>query len=88
MNVEEFRELCEKKLDRIVENAKGRKIYIWGAGIGGRIVKGICQEHKIKIYGFCDKKADVIKEYLGYPVYCLCDMNPYNDYLIISCMNF
>ncbi len=88
MNVKEFKELCEKKIDRIMENVKGRKVYIWGAGTGGRIVKEICQEHKIKIYGFCDKKADVIKEYLGCPVYRLFDMNPKSDYLIISFMNF
>lgn len=87
-NCDEFKAICEKKIARIRENAKGKRIFIWGAGGGGRIVEEVCREHGINISGYCDKRADEIKEYLGYPVYRLSEMNPKEDYLIISFMSF
>ena len=88
MTQEDFKIVCERKIIRILESARGRKLYIWGAGKGGKIVEEVCQEHGLTIYGFCDKNADVIREYLGYPVYHLSDMIPNKDYLIISFMDF
>lgn len=85
---DEFRAICEKKIVRIKENAKGRRIFIWGAGGGGRIVEEVCREHGITVSGYCDRRADEIKEYLGYPVHRLSEMNPKKDYLIISFMGF
>lgn len=85
---DEFRVICEKKIARIKENAGERKIYIWGAGGGGRIVEEVCREHGMVVSGYCDKRADEIKEYLGYPVYRLSEMHPEEDYLIISFMSF
>ena len=89
MTIEEkFKAICEQKIGRITEEIKGRNIYIWGAGNGGRIVAEVCHEYKILIHGFCDKNADTINTYLGYPVYPLSAMHPNKDYLIISFMNF
>lgn len=85
---EEFREICKKKIAKIQKDIKGRKIYIWGAGVGGKIVEEVCREHGMVISGYCDKRADEIKEYLGYPVRRLSDMNPKETYLIISFMSF
>lgn len=85
---DEFRAICEKKIARIEENARGRTIYIWGAGGGGKIVEEVCREHGLVVSGYCDKRADEIKEYLGYPVYRLSEMHPKEDYLIISFMSF
>ena len=85
---DEFRKICERKIARITENAKGRKLYIWGAGGGGKIVEEVCREHGLEVSGYCDKRADDIKEYLGYPVYRLSEMNPKEQYLIISLMSF
>lgn len=84
---EEFRAICEKKIARIKENARGRKIFIWGAGTGGKIVEEVCREQGVVVSGFCDKNADEKKEYLGYPVYRLSEMKPQEDYLVISFMN-
>lgn len=83
---EKFKAICEQKLIRIKESIKGRKIYIWGAGTGGKIVEEVCKKEKLAVSGFCDKNADAIKEYLGYPVFPLSDMIPDDDYLIISFM--
>lgn len=88
MTQEDFKIVCERKIIRILENARGRKLYIWGAGKGGKIVEEVCREYGVTICGFCDKNADIIREYLGYPVYYLSDMTPDKDYLIISFMNF
>lgn len=48
----------------------------------------VCREHGMVVSGYCDKRADEIKEYLGYPVYRLSEMHPEEDYLIISFMSF
>lgn len=85
---DEFREICDKKITKIKQYAKGRKIYIWGAGTGGKIVEEVCRMHGIVVSGFCDKSADDRKEYLGYPVYRLSQMDPKEAYLIISLMSF
>lgn len=88
MTQDDFRVICERKICRAVEYAKGRNIYIWGAGVGGKIVEEVCRRRGIAIAGFCDKKADIIKEYLGYQVFPFSEMNPKNDYLLISFMTF
>lgn len=88
MTENEFRSICEKKIVRIKECIKGRKIYIWGAGVGGKIVKDVCCSYGITVSGFCDKNADAKSKYLGYSVYPLDDMSPKEHYLIISLMTF
>lgn len=84
----EFKQACEQKIDKVRINAKGRKIYIWGAGNGGKIVEEVCRKRGIAVSGFCDKNADRIGEYLNYPVLSLSEMNPKEDYLLISFMTF
>ncbi len=88
MTKDEFRAVCMRKIARIKENAGDRDIYIWGAGAGGKIVEEVCRKNALAVSGFCDKNADVIKEYLGYSVYHLSEMHPEKDYLIISFMTF
>lgn len=88
MTLSEFKSVCERKIIYIKEYAKERKLYIWGAGMGGKVVEEVCQKHGLFISGFCDKNAAIIKEYLGYPVRPLSEMMPENDYLIISFMSF
>lgn len=88
MTEAEFRIICEQKINKIKKYIQGRRVYIWGAGMGGRIVEEVCRRHGVAVSGFCDQRADVLKEYLGYPVYCLSDMLPERDYLLISFMTF
>ncbi len=88
MTLNQFRLVCEQKITKIKEYAKERKIFIWGAGAGGKVVEEVCQEHNIAVSGFCDKNAVAIREYLGYPVLSLADMVPEKNYLIISFMSF
>ncbi len=88
MTQNEFRLVCENKIEKIRENVKSRRIFIWGAGVGGKILENVCREHEIEVSGFCDKNADQIKEFLGYLVFPLSEMKPEKDYLIISVMTF
>ncbi len=83
-----FEIICRRKIDRIRENIKGRRVFIWGAGVGGKIVEEVCREEKVVVAGFCDKNADIITEYLGYPVYHPIEMNPKRDYLIVSFLRY
>lgn len=88
MTTDEFKNTCYRKMGMIKERIGGRKVYIWGAGTGGGIIESVCREQGISIVGFCDKKSDEIKEYLGYPVLPLEKMQPDKCYLIISFMSF
>lgn len=81
-----FRKICKLKIPRILPQVRGRRIFIWGAGNGGRIVESVLREQKIDIAGFVDKRADQIKKYLGYSVYRTEDMRPERDFILISFM--
>lgn len=81
-----FEELCTNKLDRMLANANGRNIYIWGAGYGGSILEKVLREHNIPIAGFIDRRAEQLKEYLGYSVRLPEEMNPVYDYIIVAVM--
>lgn len=82
-----FRKVCELKIPRILPQVKGRRIIIWGAGYGGGIVESVLRDLEVEIAGFVDKKADQIKEYLGYPVYKTADMRPERDFILISLLS-
>lgn len=88
MTNEEFKAICEQKIGKIKNKVNERNIYIWGAGVGGKILEEVCRNQNIVISGFCDKNADKIKEYLGYPVYPVSNMVPDKNYLLISFMTF
>ena len=55
---EKFKMICEKKIPQIISQIKGRKLYIWGAGKGGKIVEAIMKEQGILLTGFIDQKAE------------------------------
>lgn len=81
-----FETLCYQKLDRMLKNVKGRKIYIWGAGNGGRILLHVMERCGVQISGFIDNN-DAIKEYLGYLVERPDTRKSEQDYLIIALMS-
>lgn len=83
---EQFRTICELKIPRILALIKDRRILIWGAGNGGRIVKSVLQRQGVDIAGFVDKRADQMGEYLGYPVYKTEGIKPERDFILISLM--
>ena len=88
MDLEErFREICEKKIQEAAGRIRGRSLYIWGAGKGGRIVEAVMRKHEIPIAGFIDKNAEDQPEYLGYQVRQISEMNPARDFIAVSLMS-
>lgn len=47
---------------------EGKKIFLYGAGLVGSWVAALLQYEKIDFYGFCDRRADSLREVLGKPV--------------------
>lgn len=85
---EKFKMICEKKLPKVIPQIRGRNLYIWGAGKGGKIVESFLRGKDFSIAGFIDRRADELESYLGYPVKSFTDMNPAKDYILVSLMNF
>ncbi len=89
MDKNEFRELCIRKLPRFLGDIKERNIYIYGAGVGGSIVRELLEERNLRIAGFIDRKAgEKFPSYLGYKVVTPDNVCPDKDYIIISLMSF
>lgn len=72
------------KIPIIKQFVNNRKIWIYGAGVGGKIVKQVLEEYNISLCGFVDKRADIIREVDGLPVVSIESLNPVADYIIIS----
>ncbi len=83
-----FREMCEKKISCILSRIQERKVYIWGAGAGGKIVEPILREHNVTIEGFIDRRAVEMPGCLGYQVVVIDDMDPSRDFIVIGMMSF
>lgn len=83
-NTEKFRKLCEDKIPDIFSGAQGKKIYLWGAGEGGRMAVSVINGYRIQIAGFIDKRAGFIKEYLGYRVVTVYELQPEQDYVVVT----
>ena len=84
--MQSFEEMCVTKLNRMLANVNNRNIYIWGAGKGGSILAEVLKEHHISIAGFVDRRAQELKEYLGYPVILPEKADPLRDYIIVAVM--
>lgn len=85
---EKFTEICIRKTKKIIHQVKGRDIYIWGAGKGGKIVESVLRGFGINVAGFIDQHFKEMPTYLGYVVKSIKEMKPEKDYIIISLMSF
>lgn len=89
MNPEEFNRICKKKIDRIINLSAGRNIYIYGAGMGGRILFEALREKKIEVAGFIDERAyNGLGECCGIQVLDIEKVSPTTGYVIVSLMSF
>lgn len=84
MNEEEFYCLCKAKLETIADRAKNKKIWIYGAGVGGKILKRAFEDFHIDIAGFIDRRFDGLKKVDNALVISISNTNPQNDYIVIS----
>ena len=83
----EYRRICIEKLERMLLNVNQRNIYIWGAGKGGKILLDVLKENNVQIKAFIDNNSDKL-EYCGYPIMAPTEVNPANDYILISLMSY
>lgn len=84
MHEDKYQILCERKLKKIVEKSNGRKIWIYGAGKGGRLAAEVFSRASIDFSGFVDKKSELLKTYNGHSVVSLGQLNPNTDFLVIA----
>ena len=80
----DFENICRKKLSIIQEKSFGKKIWIYGAGIGGKIIKKVFDENNIEYGGFVDKDADEISKSMNCVVKKLDSICLENTFFVIS----
>lgn len=81
---EEFRWQCQNKIAQIQRDMRDREVYVWGIGMGGKIVLECMEQAGIPIMGFIDQKADRQSCYMGYAVISREQVTPERQYVIIS----
>ncbi len=85
---ENFRNICKKKIPQIATQINGRKLVIWGASDGGRIVKEVLEDFGFICSGFVDSKAEEKKEFCGLTVHLPSTLNIERQYVIVGVMAF
>lgn len=76
-----------KKMNNIIDDLNNRKIYIWGAGSGGKIILNELTNNNIDIGGFLDKKSFINNMAYDYQVLSPDDVDVRKMYVIISFMS-
>lgn len=71
-------------LNCIKNRSMGKKIYIYGAGNGGKIVCKMLMDNNIIVSGFIDRKAKCIEKCMGIDVRCINEVYVGNIFIIIS----
>lgn len=76
---------CKRKKDKIIHDANGRDIYLWGIGKGGVLALEFFCDRNLKIIGFIDQKANEgCTEFQGMPVFDIADVDKTNSYIIVD----
>lgn len=79
-----YKECCVNAIERYLENPKKKKIWIYGAGFGGKVLLQTLEEYGIGIEGFVDKNAENIKSLNGYSVVNIENVDVRNVHLMIT----
>lgn len=79
-----FKELCRKNIPKIYERAAQKKIYIYGAGVGGRILAETIVEYGFYFEAFLDQKAGEIESFCGHPVKNVAEIRVDDSFFIVS----
>lgn len=82
-----FEEKCKEKIEIIKSYSKGRKVFIYGAGDGGRILFNILKLECVNIGGFIDSSKEK-NNYLGEKVFRVEDVEPEWSFIVISLKTF
>lgn len=83
-----FKKLCDEKIPELLPNVGDRKILIWGASDGGKIVKEALEQAGGQCAGFVDIKAEEKREFCGKPVYLPTHLDVCSYFVIVGVMAF
>ncbi len=81
---DEYYRVVQSKINAAINMSQGRKLWIYGAGKGGKIVKQVLDDFDIQVQGFIDKDAKRIENLDGLPVLELQKINAKDNFLLIS----
>lgn len=80
----EFEIICKKKIQHILTNAGNNKIYIYGAGVGGRIFGNVLKSYGGTFEAYIDRRAEELIELDGYKVISLSNINIENSFVVVA----
>lgn len=84
LTIYEFKEILIEKIPIIQSHIAGRTIYIYGAGVGGRIVAEVFRNKDIEFEAFIDKKSDTMLQFEDHPVVSLESVSSATSYIVLS----
>lgn len=85
---EKFAFIARKKLSDLYFNVNERKIVIWGASIGGEIVKNEIEALGLNVERFIDKQFIEKQKFLGLRVDNIDSIDVEKEYIIVAVMSF
>lgn len=84
LNESQFYNICKDKIGQILSTAAGRDLYIYGAGVGGKIFAKVLSEKQIIWKGFIDRNAHRIEEIDGHKVFYLDKNRIKNSFVVVA----
>lgn len=84
LSEKDFRLLCKNKIGIISTLSGGRKLWIYGAGAGGRILFEELRKRDIRICGFIDRNAKQLKTVNDLQVVSLDEVKCIDSYIVVS----
>lgn len=80
----DFRVLCNEKIQIIRRCSLGKDLWVYGAGVGGMILKQVLDESGISIKGFIDREADEKAKHINCNIKEIEAIEPGNIFIVIS----
>lgn len=79
-----FKELCSRSIEKVKKLSKVYKLWIYGAGAGGKISARYFRSHSLSVHGFLDQNAEKINYFEGLPVKTISDLDANDCFIFIS----
>lgn len=79
-----FKKLCEEQINEAMLLANGRRIWVYGIGMGGNILSEVLCNNGIDIAGYIDIRAEEIKAFHGKEIRLISDVEHDGSFIFIS----
>ncbi len=93
---DKFKQICEDKLEFVLDKAKDKKIWIYGTGAGARIIEEMLAKNDIPVEGFIEtapekgvflqKDVVAIEEFKADNVFVMISVREYDWWVLDSCI--